>query len=95
MSLVVASPRPLPLLLQRKNLQIQEGALYLWRKAGKAPKKWRTTGKRKKILRKTGKEKCAGNRKMTFLSHGKPESFKISAENGELFLKTAETGKVS
>ncbi len=44
---------------------------------GKAQKKWQ----------KTGKEKCAGNRKMTFLSHGKPENLKIFAENGKLFLR--------
>ncbi len=59
----------------------------------KSTKKWRKTGKWEKILRKTGKEKCAGNRKMKFLSHGKPENLKISAENGELIFKTAETGK--
>ncbi len=70
-----------------------EGALYLWRKGGKAQKKWRKTGKGGKILRKTGKEKCGGNRKMTFLGHGKPENLKISAENGKLSFKTAETGK--
>ena len=70
-----------------------EGALYLWRKGGKAKKKLRKTGKRGKILRKTGKEKSDGNRKMTFLSHGKLENLKISAENGKQFFKTAETGK--
>ncbi len=32
-----------------------------------------------------GKEKCPGNRKMTFLSHGKPENGKIDAESGMLF----------
>ena len=37
---------------------------------------------------------CAGNRKMTFLSHGKPEDFKISVENGNLFFKSVETGKL-
>ncbi len=53
------------------------------------------TGKREKILRKPGREPCAGNRKMTFLSRGKPENFKITAENGKLILQTAETGKLS
>ncbi len=61
-----------------------EAALYLWRKARNAPKRWR----------KTRREKCGVNRKMTFLSHGKPENFKISAENGKQILKTAETGKL-
>ncbi len=62
-------------------------------KAEKHKKKWRKTGKWEKILRKTGKKKCAGNRKMTFLSHGKLENLKIFAKNGKLFFKPAETGK--
>ncbi len=37
------------------------------------------------------KKKCAGNRKMTYLSHGKPENLKKSVENGKLFLKTEKT----
>ena len=57
-----------------------EGALYLWQRGN--------------FLRKTGKEKCAGNWKMTFLSHGKPENLKISAENGKQILKNVETGKL-
>ena len=40
------------------------------------------------------KKECAGNRKIVFLSHGKPEKMKLSAKNGKLFLKTAETGKL-
>ncbi len=60
----------------------------------KAPKMRRKTGKGENFLQKTGEEKCAGNRKMTFLSHEKPENLKIFAENGKLILKTAETGKL-
>ncbi len=76
------------------SILIYEGVLYLWWKAGKAPKKWRKTGEGKKNLRKTGKEKCARNRKVIFLSHGKPENFKISAENRKLIFKIAETQKL-
>ena len=60
---------------------------YLWQKAGKAPKKWRKTGKNSL---ENWKRKVY--RKMTFLCHGKPENFKISADI--LILKTAETGKL-
>ena len=63
------------------------------RKAEKCKKKCRKTGKGEKILRKPGKRKCGGNWKMTFLSHGKPENLRISAENEKLSFKTAETGK--
>ncbi len=60
----------------------------------KSLKKIMETGKAKKVLRKTGKNICAGNRKMPFLSHGKPEKFENMAETGKHNLKFAETGKV-
>ncbi len=50
--------------------------------------------KRKKNYAENRKKKCAGDREMTFLSHRKPKNLKIFAENGKLFLKTAETGKL-
>ena len=62
-------------------------------KAEKHKKCGRKPEKGKKNMRKTGKEKCARNHKMTFLSHGKLENFKISAEVGKLCLKTAENWK--
>ena len=61
----------------------------------KRPKKVAENRKKENNSAENRKKKCAGNRKMTFLSHGKPEKLKISAENGKLFLKTAETGKLS
>ncbi len=60
----------------------------------KSPKKVAENRKKGKNSAENRKKKCVGNRKMTFFSHGKPEKFKIAAENGKLFLKTAETGKL-
>ncbi len=60
----------------------------------KSPKKVAENWKRGTNSAENRKKKCIGNWKMTFLSHGKPENLKISAENGKLFLKTAETGKL-
>ena len=34
-------------------------------------------------MRKTGKEEYAGNKKMTFMSHGKPKKHKISRRKPE------------
>ena len=64
---------------------------------GKAEKPQKSGGKPEKGKKpaENWKKKYAGNRKMTFLSHRKPEKWKISAENGKLFLKIAETGKLS
>ena len=64
------------------------GGVIFMAESRKGTKKGRNTGIGEKILRKPGKEKCDGNRKMTFLSHGKPENLKISAENGKLILKS-------
>ncbi len=61
----------------------------------KTPKKVAENWKKEKKSTGNLKKKCAENRKMTFLSHGKPEKLKISGENGKLFLKTVETGKLS
>ncbi len=60
----------------------------------KSPKKVAENRKKEKNSAEYRKKKCAGNRKMTFLSDGKPEKFKIAAENGKLFLKIAEIGKL-
>ena len=62
------------------------------RKAEKPQKSGGKPEKGKKNSAENRKKKCAGNRKMTFLSHGKPEKFKSAAENGKLFLKKSETG---
>ncbi len=56
------------------------GVLYLWRKAGKAPKKWRKTGKGEKNSAENQKREVCRKPENAFLSHGKPENFKISAE---------------
>ncbi len=60
----------------------------------KSPKRVAENRKREKNSAENRKKKCAVNWNMTFLSHGKPEKSKIAAENGKLFLKTAETGKL-
>ena len=60
----------------------------------KGPKKVAEKWEKDKKSAENRKKNCAGNRKMTFLSHGKPEKSKICAENGKLFMKTAETGKL-
>ena len=49
----------------------------------KSPKKVAENRKKEKNSSANRKKKCAGNRKMAFLSHGKPEKFKIAAENGK------------
>ena len=71
----------------------KRGRYIYGRKAEKHKKSGGKPENGEKNLRKTGKRKCAGNRKMTFLSHGKPENLKIFVENGKLFFKPAETGK--
>ncbi len=40
------------------------------------------------------KNDVAGNRKMPYLSHGKPEKMENMAETGKHNIKFAETGKV-
>ncbi len=52
---------------------------------GRKPEKPQKSGgnrKREMNSAENRKNKCARNRKMTFLSHGKPENLKISVENG-------------
>ena len=49
---------------------------------------------RRKSPKKVAENRKKGTNSAEFLSDGKPEKFKIAAENGKLFLKTAETGKL-
>ena len=62
-------------------MNIHERGRYIYGGKAEKHKKWR----------KTGKEKCGRNRKMTFLSHRKPENLKISAENCLLKLREPES----
>ena len=73
--------------------QVREGVIFMADRR-KSPKKVAENRKKGKNSAENRKKKCVGNRKMTFLSHGKPEKLNISAEKGKLFLKTAETGKL-
>ena len=66
------------------------GCVIFMAERRKSPKKVAENRKKGKNSVENRKKMCAG--KMTFLSHGKPEKLEISAENGKLFFKTAETG---
>ena len=68
------------------------GGVIFMAEMRKSTKKVAENRKKGKNSAENRKKKCAGNRKMTFLSHGKPENLKIFAENGKLFFKAAETG---
>ena len=79
-------------LLGRVKTVLRGGVIFMAERR-KSTKKVAENRKKGKNSAENRKKKCAGNRKMTFLSHGKPENLKIFAENGKLFFKAAETGK--
>ena len=58
---------------------LSEGALYIWRKS---PKKVAENRKKGTNSAENWKRDCAGNRKMPFFSHGKPEKFKEVRNDG-------------